>query len=247
MHYVEIVEKFDDRGRIEPCNKLEEIAQSHKGELYRSVYLFDESIIEYVKETGSVAKFDGIVYPDKIYLDFDGDTALNYMRASLIDLEDKGVYEGFQVYFSGTGFHIELDSRLFNFEPTPHLPTVVRNTIREVFQDADNIFDKTRLIRYRNTINLKSGLYKVPLTVSEAQTLTIDQIKELATQPRWDFEYFDGIVEDKLSKYVIKDRPSEEPGAGQGSVRKGARRRDTDVIPARVDADRARRPPQDGG
>ena len=39
--------------------------------LYRSVYLYDDSAIEYVKEKGTLKNFFGIRYIDKIPIDVD--------------------------------------------------------------------------------------------------------------------------------------------------------------------------------
>jgi hypothetical protein len=46
------------------------------------------------------------------------------------------------------------------------------------------VYDKVRLWRIPNTINSKSGLYKIPLSIYELFSLTIPEIQELAKAPR---------------------------------------------------------------
>jgi nucleoside-triphosphatase THEP1 len=210
-NYIEIVRNFKARGTIIPDTELENLIKTTNGELYRSLYLYDEGIKKHIESSGSISKYPGTVYPDSIILDFDGDNALDYINACVLTLEDFGISDGYNVYFSGTGFHVELNSSLFNFEPTPNLPDVVRNTINELFPDADNIFDKHRIYRCANTINNKSNLYKIPLYISEVQTLTLDQIKDLARRPRWDFEYNDVVIEPKLKSYVVYENVPGSP------------------------------------
>ncbi len=48
----------------------------------------------------------------------------------------------------------------------------------------DNIYDVGRIYRIMNTINKKSGLYKIPLTHAEFRNLSLPEIRELAQNPR---------------------------------------------------------------
>lgn len=91
------------------------------------------------------------------------------------------------IYFSGNkGFHIEIPSRFFGLQPSKDLHRVIEiiairmagNTI----EIDKNIYRKNSTIRLVNTLNSKSGLYKIPLYLSELTT--IDEIKNLAKKPR---------------------------------------------------------------
>jgi hypothetical protein len=208
-NHIEIVTEFHKRGGICKTDDLKQLIKEATGELYRSLYLYDESIKGYINDNGSIANYPGTVYPDKIVLDFDGDKGRDMAIASIIQLEEMGVTNGFNIYFSGRGFHVELDSKLFNFEPTPVLNKVVQNTMNTLFPDADNIFDKARIYRCVNTINNKSGLYKIPLKLSELQTFTMEEIHEMAKEPRWEFDYDEDVVEPKLNSYILYDKTSQ--------------------------------------
>jgi len=94
-----------------------------------------------------------------------------------------------RIYFSGAkGFHIEISAALFGFEPSSELHRVFKAIAEKITPDDviidTSIYDKMRLWRLPNTINSKSGLYKIPLLPKEVLDLSIDEIKELAREPR---------------------------------------------------------------
>jgi KaiC/GvpD/RAD55 family RecA-like ATPase len=209
-NHVEIVREFHKRGGICQIDDLKQLIENASGELYRSLYVYDENIKEYIGKNESIANYPGTIYPDKIVLDFDGDKCREQAIAAFLKLDEMDVYNGYNIFFSGRGFHIELNSQLFNFEPTPKLNKVVQNTINKLFPDADNIFDKARIYRCVNTINNKSGLYKIPITRVELETYTMEKIREMAKEPRWEFDYDEDVVEPKLHSHIIYDKG---PGA----------------------------------
>jgi KaiC/GvpD/RAD55 family RecA-like ATPase len=157
--------------------------------MYRSLYLYDDDVLEYISKNGTISQYDGLVYPDKIVLDYDGDNALENTANAIKKLTEIGVGTGYQTYFSGRGYHIEIDSRLFNFEPNINLPSIVKSVMLELFPSADNIFDKTRIYRAVNSINPKSGLYKIPLYKNEVLEWEHSMVTALARTARLDFNY----------------------------------------------------------
>jgi hypothetical protein len=111
------------------------------------------------------------------------------------DVKEKDI----SVCFSGNkGFHVFVNHAVLNVEPHVFLPQIFKSMARELTQKHGlktldlQIYDRRRLIRLPNTRHQKSGLYKIPLTVSELQTLNIDQIRALAVKPR---EHVAGRVE----------------------------------------------------
>lgn len=134
------------------------------------------------------------------------------------------------ISFSGNkGFHIGLHQNLFGgfgirkdmadrinvlavrvlmecFEVTmDHIQEVAaesyKATSKRIFNDMDlSIYNANRIFRVINSRHAKSGLYKVGLTYDELSTFTLDQIKELAKQPR-DF---------KLTFSAANLKPNEE-------------------------------------
>lgn len=95
------------------------------------------------------------------------------------------------IYFSGAkGFHILVDAKVFGFEPSRVLNKQLKK-IAVYYKAATftkcidtSIYDYRRLFRIPNTINSKTGLYKVPIEFSKLINMDYEQIKEYASKPR---------------------------------------------------------------
>lgn len=124
---------------------------------------------------------------DRLFLDLDSKTDLNKAQSETKQLIEKLINDGFddsslKVFFSGQkGFSIEIDltDRL-----TPTQVKTIIKTLAKEFSCLDvKVTDPVRIIRVANTKH-DSGLYKIPLDIDEILNLNIEQIKELAKQPR---------------------------------------------------------------
>jgi len=133
-------------------------------------------------------------YECPFYLDFDSSDLqkshldarkfVRYILSSFGDLYPK-------IWFSGNkGFHIILDQKYFGV-PRSSKSTYHWRYLAEYFAKTLQLdtLDKTvytipRMWRIENTINSKSGLYKIPLSLYELDHSSIDEIKSLAVQPR---------------------------------------------------------------
>jgi len=128
-----------------------------------------------------------------------------------------------RIYFSGNkGFHITLPFQLFTNKLVPSLDFWKRfklfaEKLSNGFKSVDmSIYEIRRLIRMANSINPKSGLYKIPLLYNELCNFTIDEIKELASTQR-EIEYLP-LAEIKLNEElnsiwrdsVITNKPQKE-------------------------------------
>lgn len=210
--FIELANSVNKRGNIVPVDFL----QGHDptgDEWYRSVYQYDDEVNNYIKENnGKITGYDGKVYPEFIPIDIDQKSdvdALEGVKGLLMELDDLGVSrESRKIYFSGHGFHVLLSKLLFGFKPSEDLPQVVKATITNMFDGIDfSIYDKTRIFRLPNSINKKTGLYKIRLTEHEIFNLTHDEIIELARKPRAKDEPFDIDIEPVLAKYVVRSKP----------------------------------------
>ena len=95
-----------------------------------------------------------------------------------------------RIWFSGRGFHVEIPD-LYGFEVSKDTPEIVKRTISKEFGIlADNIYDHARLIRVGYSFNMKSKLYKTPVSWTEVHTLNYEDIKEISKNfgLRKDFE-----------------------------------------------------------
>ena len=186
--YIEVaVGGVSNRGSI--C-KIDELSKYLRPdlELYRSLYRLDDSAIEHFDSNRTIRSYDGTFQLDR--LTFDIDKGRNSKEKVMTDivyflhlLEEKGADpDCFRVWFSGRGFHVELPD-LYGFEAKKDTPEVVKRTMHEEFGGlADSIYDYARLIRVGYSYNMKSKLYKTPISVHEARTLSYDEICELSKE-----------------------------------------------------------------
>jgi putative DNA primase/helicase len=150
------------------------------------------------KGNPSIEGYAGPAFAHRFVTDFDSADDLALAQRDAVTLitrlgERFDVPPGaIHVYFSGSkGFALEIPGSLFGgFGPAPAPQLADRlkalaSILGEGLTTLDfEIYQRVRLWRWPNTINSKSGLYKVPLTVHELQTLDIAAIRELATQSR---------------------------------------------------------------
>lgn len=165
-------------------------------ECYATCFFFTEKLREYVKEKGSVGGYDGIAFAPYLVLDIDdpkiGEALNSARKILLLLLKDwKLPSEAVQCYFSGSkGFHITIDSGVFgDIKPSRDLHVEFSNVRGAIAEqsgvDMDlTIKDKLRLFRIPNTINRKSGLYKIQLAICDIMELETAEIIEKAKKPQ---------------------------------------------------------------
>jgi len=162
---------------------------------YRSIFLFDEGLKEYVEKTKSIKGYSGKHISDALVFDFDGDD-LNAVRleannfCNYLYYEFDVPYNYLRIAFSGSkGIHIIIPMQaICTPEPKENFYQIYKGIAEDLVQGFKfidlTIYDKARLFRMMNTINSKSGLYKIPLYFDELDGLTTDKIKELAKSER---------------------------------------------------------------
>lgn len=132
-----------------------------------------------------------------LYLDLDDENDFENVRqdAKSVFSYFKIVYkippEQMHIYFSGKkGLHIIIPADILGVEPMPMLNGVYKSIANSVRTYTPNktidlkIYDNKRLFRIPNTIHESTKLYKIPITVDELESLSIDQIKDLARNER---------------------------------------------------------------
>lgn len=163
----------------------------------------------YKKETQSNAIMYG-----SFYLDFDSDNikkAQNDLSIVIRTLKDEfGLMpEHYKIYFSGAkGFHLIIPPVLLNVLPKRNLNEdykklalyLNKKTIHKTIDTR--IYDSVRLFRVPNTINSKTGLYKVRVSQEEAIKCDIEQLSNLALSPRDDLGVKLVQIEMASSKYA---------------------------------------------
>ena len=190
--YEQVMSKITNRGYFVPLKKFVSLLP-YEGDLYRSFYGYHPRIKEHLNEGGTISDFDGPFSVHELIADFDGhDGDLSEAYQQLQEALMKLVHghdvpmENVRAWFSGGGFHLSMPASLFGtrFAPSKQLPSIVRNTMMELFPDADNIYDKARLIRVGNSLNVKRGYYKVPLIVEDViNGMDMEQITRMGESP----------------------------------------------------------------
>ena len=191
----EIAFGLNNRHYFEESNAVHKFSGNRDG-VYTSLYDYDELVREYVRKHKTLSGYDGIIYmPDEFILDVDKeDRDTEYARqkaiALILMLEDYHIPS--RIYFSGTGFHVGIPGQAFKWQPHQDLHQFVKEelTKAQIYTLADSsVSDKTRLIRLVNTLNTKSGLYKIPITRNDLES-PIDLIYEKAKTVQ-DFEDYE--------------------------------------------------------
>tara|TARA_X000001382_G_scaffold35984_1_gene23639 strand:- start:7319 stop:9073 length:1755 start_codon:yes stop_codon:yes gene_type:complete len=183
----------------------------NKKPLYRSVYLYDDEALKYVEDNETLKNYFGVRYIDKIPIDIDksgnsDEKTLDVLRGVILELEDADITENsFQCFFSGSGYHIDLAGKLFNFKSGVDLPYIVKQTLKSLIPDLDSsIYMRTGIYRVQHTINQKTNLYKIPLYRDEVMNLDAADILKLAKVNRKDYNYL-GLQGDGELEHTVKE------------------------------------------
>ena len=168
-------------------SELNKKIEQFTGDKYMTIYSYDSKDI-------NTCNF---IAP--LYLDFDiDDLEHNYSKLirdlkiviyrlkTELCLEERDI----EIYFSGAkGFHIIIDHRILGFEPSRTLNKDLK-TIALYFKASTftkcidtGIYDYRRLFRVPNTINTKTGLYKVPIMFKDLINMSYKDLLEYASRP----------------------------------------------------------------
>lgn len=167
-----------------------------------SIFLHPETLYNYWKDpeqgggTGLIAGYEGPVRLSALPFDFDHRESLKVSLEETLQfvtrLRDRfHIAPGdIRVYFSGRkGFHVlVLDDGFQSLAPAYDVPEKAKNAARLMGDGLEcldlSIYKRTALLRVPNTRHSKSGLFKVPLFLEDLQTLSIEEIRSLAGNPR---------------------------------------------------------------
>ena len=147
----------------------------------------------------SLDKEEPLLYAP-FYLDLDADitsekkfrtvvpyVARAYMALQLLNLKENEI----ELWFSGSkGFHITVNPRVLGIVPSSELNAIYKAWALHFYHMYAipiidlRIYDKRRLFRMPNTIHGKTGLYKVPITLSFLYNHTYKELTEYAAEPK---------------------------------------------------------------
>ncbi len=183
-----------------------------KRNLYRSVYHFDI--------VNGKSDFSNIII-NQIFLDFDGENSYNEVLDFIKKLKNDNIR--FRVNFSGRGFHIYIGCKHENIDRKSYLKQLhlfIKDKYNLNHVDVSSFGDIRRMRRIENTINIRSNLYCIPLKYEEIITLSFEEIKKIAKNPRaFDVYWIEGN-ELKLDNIDINNNINEkEISSGNGELK----------------------------
>lgn len=183
MEYVRFNEGLNKYRLIPSTEHLWDLITDPNKDYYSSIFLYNEEHYKKWKASGSVS---GIVDVSTNKLVFDFDDAANIENArkdalSLIArLISYGIpQEGIQVCFSGNkGWSVEVHT---TSRFTPQEFKLVTFKLAGEYKSFDTVVnDPNRIFRLTGTKHPKTGLYKLPVSITQLSELPITTIKELA-------------------------------------------------------------------
>jgi len=133
----------------------------------------------------------GDLYSGPFYMDLDGDLdeMCHTLNQLLDNLRKMGVNLNAVRIFAtgGRGFHIEIPQAVFGGVDHSDLPKIYKGMALEIYVDGLDLRvysgGRGRMWRVPN-VQRSNGLYKVPLRLDEARTITPERYAELCSEPR---------------------------------------------------------------
>lgn len=189
--YTHFRTKLDNKGEIIPIKDIDKYVKSKEVDYYSNLYWFNADVITYFNNNGkSISGYNGGAYSEKLIFDFDSREDVNKAKIDTINLlgrlQEIGVdiNKSVNIFFSGSkGTHVEV---LTNNKFTPEqLKNICSRLAGDLPSFDTSIYSLVRAYRISNTKHNKSGLYKIPVELKTLTSSTIDEIKELAKEPRY--------------------------------------------------------------
>ena len=177
------------RNHFIESKELKNNLSQYDGDIYSTIYKYDS-------KDQNTAKYIAPLYLD---LDID-DIETNFLKVkqdlllvmrrlkTAFSLSDKDI----ELYFSGSkGFHILVSHSIFGFEPSRDINKQYKKIAIDlktytVNKSVDTkIYDNKRLFRVPNTINHKTGLYKVPISYDKIKEInSFEELRKYASSKK---------------------------------------------------------------
>lgn len=189
MSYVRFTKTVNDPGILIKPEEIPKYLKDYNIDHYVSINHYSKEHFKKFKETGSISGMKDVT-TNTLAFDFDCKEDLNKARQDAITLIKRlkktlKIKENqLEIYFSGMkGFTLVL--KMKESLPPHKTAHLALNVLGKDLTTLDpSLYNPSRILRIPNTRHAESGLFKIPLTYQELQTLEIDEIKELALEPK---------------------------------------------------------------
>ncbi|MBN1578746.1 MAG: hypothetical protein JW913_19440 [Chitinispirillaceae bacterium] len=182
--------------RIDDFSEMDCFGIINDAEVHASVFNHSSALLKYkLKNRGSVARYKSEVKLLSLVFDFDHEE-IEHARKDLLHLisKMKEVYQlkenEFVLFFSGNkGFHLYVAAPwIKEIKPSIDVPQRIKKVVMHWKNECpsidENIYKVTSLIRVPNSLNTKSNLYKIPLSIQQVKNMTIEEIRNMAKKQR---------------------------------------------------------------
>lgn len=180
---------FGRRIFIEPEQMPDIRKRFNNTDVYATVFSYDN-------EDQNKANLFGPLYLD-LDLEIENEEDYFILKKDLISIvtyleQNYGIpYNYIKFYFTGKkGFHLIISTQIFDISPNDKLNIYYKAIAKELNLCTmtnlidTKIYDKKRLFRLSNSINSKSGLYKVPINYEQIISFSFAEMKEYASSPK---------------------------------------------------------------
>lgn len=216
MEYYNFKEGLNSKGKLMTLDQLSKLQKDPNKDYYISIYKYNEDHKKRAEQNGSISGIRDVT-TDILVWDFDSANNPEDARNDVVSLSHRLVDQynvdpdSIQCYYSGSkGFHVVL--YLGDQQVTPEQFKKATTTIAQGLKTFDSVVsDPARVIRLEYTKHPKTGLYKVPLHVSEVDEMDMDSIKEIAKSPREDVEFTASPVSLPANLFKIEEKKKKEP------------------------------------
>lgn len=182
--YIRLTKGLVSKGNLIKPEELQDKVTSTEVDWYTSTYYYNEDQYQEFQKTNSVAGVKN-VYTDKIWFDFDSKADLELAKQDTIEVINRLTKynidkNDLEIYYSGSkGFNVVVNLKV-TLTPEKVLGLAMKFA-KDLKTFDTSMYDSTQLLRVPYTKHHKSGLYKIPLTLSELKILTIEEIQEKAS------------------------------------------------------------------
>lgn len=187
-HYLRLTRGLNDKGELIPAGQdiSSIIKKNPRKDFYLSLFRYEDEHLQHFQQTGSVKGITGLK-TQRLVWDFDSKIDIELARKDTIELLARLVESGvpeekLKVYFSGNkGFGVEVDiNESLNRQEFVNIQFGLAGDLGSFDTTINN---DSRIIRVPLTQHPESGLYKIPLSLDELASLSIEEIKEEAETP----------------------------------------------------------------
>lgn len=181
-------------------NKTKTIKQYDFTDTYSTIYKYDNKNQDIAN---IIAPFYIDLDIDDLEKDFDKLKMDILLIVRKLKTQFKLTSNNIQFYFSGSkGFHIIIPYSIFGIKPSKDLNDKYKMLAIElksytITKSIDTrIYDSKRLFREPNTINTKTNLYKVPITLDNIKSFSYKELIEYAKSPKKEYKIDASYIQD---------------------------------------------------